>query len=79
MHQNFSIGVGAEILVAILDELFFERLIIFDDAVVNESDLAGGVEMRMRVFVVDLSVRRPASVADPIRSGGRFLRNKFGE
>src|SRR5207302_11365253 len=25
------------------------------------------------------SVRRPASVADSIRSSGRFLRNKFGE
>jgi hypothetical protein len=79
MGQNFSIGVGAKICVTILDQLFFERLIIFDDAVVNERDLAGGVEMRMGILVVDLSVRRPASVADSLRSSGRFLRNKFGE
>ena len=79
MRQHFCVGIGAKVCVAVLDELFFERLIIFNHAVVDESDLAGGVEMRMSVLVVDFSVRRPASVTDSIGSGGRFLGNEFGQ
>ena len=73
VRQNFGVGVGAKICVAVLDELFFECLIIFDYAIVDERDFAAGVEMRMRVFVVDFAVRGPASVTDAVGSGGRFL------
>ena len=48
MRENFSVGVGTKVGVVVLNQLFFERLIIFNHAIVNERDLAGGVEMRMR-------------------------------
>src|SRR5437016_12577362 len=77
VRQLFGVGVGAKIRVSVLDELFFERLIILDDAVMDECDFSSGVEMRMRILVIDLSVCRPACVADSIRSSGWFLGNKF--
>ncbi|MEY2601709.1 MAG: hypothetical protein QOJ36_1028, partial [Verrucomicrobiota bacterium] len=79
VRQNFGVGVGAKIRVAVLDELLFERLIIFNYAVVDESDFASGVEVRMGVLIVDFSVRRPTSVTDSVGSGGRFLGNEFGQ
>ncbi len=79
MRQHFGVGVGPKIRIAVLDQLLFEYPVIFDYAVVNEGDLAGGVEMRVGVLVVDLSVRRPTGVADSVRSSGRFLRNELGQ
>src|SRR5437764_344225 len=79
MRQNFRVGIGAKLCVAILDELFFEGLIIFNHAVVDERDLATGVEMRVGVFISDFSVRRPARVTYAKGSGRRFFRNQFGQ
>ena len=52
------------VAIAIADEFIFERLIIFDHAIVDQRELAAGVEMRMRILVGDFAVRRPARVAD---------------
>ncbi len=64
MGENFRVRFRFEIVVAVLDELIFQRLVIFDHAIVHERDLAAGVEMRMRILIVDLAVRGPTSVAD---------------
>ncbi len=66
MRQHFSVGVRPKIRITVLDQLLLEHLVIFDYAVVNQGDLAGGVEMRVGVLVVDLSVRCPAGVADSV-------------
>ena len=46
------------------DKLIFERLVIFNHAVVDERQFAAGVEVRVRVLVGDFAVRGPASVTD---------------
>src|SRR5262249_26172548 len=79
MREHFRVGIGSKICVAVLNELFLQRLVIFDDPVVNERDFAGSVKMRMCVLVVYFSMRRPTGVTDSIRSGRRFLRNQFGK
>ena len=37
--------------VAVLDELIFQRMVVFDHAIVNERDFAAGVEVRMGILV----------------------------
>ncbi len=73
MSENFGIGFGLKIAVAVLDQLILQRLVIFDDAIVDEGNFAGGVEMRVGILVVHLSVRGPARVADSVAAGGRTL------
>src|ERR1700730_6205659 len=68
MGENFRVRVRVKIVVAVLDQLLLESLVILDHAVVNERDFAAGIEMRMRIFIVHLSVRRPASVTDSVRT-----------
>ena len=68
MREHFGVSVGAKFRVAAANELILKRLIIFDDAVVNQRQLAAGVEMRMRVFIIDFAMRRPARVTDAQRA-----------
>src|SRR5947209_699812 len=77
MRQNFGIGIGLEIRVAVLDELFLQRLIILDHAVVYQGDFAGSVKMGMGVLVVNFPVRSPTRVTDPVGTGGRLLTDQF--
>ncbi len=79
MGENFRIGLRAKIRVAVLNQLFLERLIIFNHAIVDEGELAAGIEMRMRIFVGDLAVRGPASVTDSKRTRRRLGCDQFGE
>jgi hypothetical protein len=73
MREHFGIGFGAKVRIAAANQLIFERLIIFNYAVVDQCQLAAGVEVWMRVLVGDFAVRGPACVTDAERTGDRFL------
>ena len=71
MRQHFGVGAGFE-FVAGLEQFLLERVVIFDDAVVDDGDFAGLVEVRMGIFVGRRAVRGPARVADAEVAGDRF-------
>ena len=50
----------------------FERVEIFNDAVVDDGDFAGLIEMWVGIFIRRNSVRGPARVADAEISGDRL-------
>ena len=52
----------------LLDELFLEREIVLDDAVVHDDEVAGAVRVRMCVHIRRTPVRRPARMADADRA-----------
>ena len=52
--------------MALALELFFQRQKIFDDAVVDDDDVAGAVAVRMGVLFRRTSVRGPAGMADAV-------------
>ena len=72
MREHLGVGVGFE-LVAGGEQLLFERVVIFDDAVVDDGDFAGLIELRMGIFVRRRAVRGPARVAD-----AEVARDRFG-
>ena len=78
MRQHFGVGVGTE-RVAGLEQLLFESVVIFDDAVVDDGDSAGLIEVRMRIFVRRRPMRGPARVADAEISRDRFGFQKLCE
>ena len=71
MREHFGVGVGLE-LVSGREQLLLERVVIFDDAVVDDGDFAGLIEMRMGILVGRRAVRGPARVADAEVAGDRF-------
>src|SRR6476646_1408192 len=79
MRQYFSIGVGGEPVAAFALQLFAQRRIIFDHAVVHKRDFSTLVKVRMRVFVGHFSMSSPARVADAVLPRGRFLGHQFGK
>src|SRR5436190_9925798 len=79
MRQHFSIGVGSELVTAFALQLFAQRRIIFDHAVVHKRDFSALVKVRMRVFVGHFSMSSPARVADAVLARGRFLGHQFGK
>ena len=46
MCEHLGVGAGAEFMPG-LEQLLFERIVIFDDAIVDDGDSAGLIEMRM--------------------------------
>src|ERR1035437_6399367 len=80
VREDFGVGVGFE-FVSGLEQLLFERVVIFNDTVVDDGDPAGLVEMRVAIFVRRNSVRGPARVADAEipreRSGFQQRRETF--
>src|SRR4051812_11373079 len=64
MREHLCVSVGAKLRVATTDELILKRLIVFNDAIVNERQLAACVKMGMRIFVVHAAVGCPARVAN---------------
>ena len=68
MRQHLRIGLRDE-LVSPGRQALPEELVILDDAIVDQRDLAGLIEMRMSVGVGRRSVRRPTGMAD---TGGAF-------
>jgi hypothetical protein len=79
MSENFRIRIRSEIGVAILNQLIFQRLIIFDDSVVGQGKPPTGVKMRMSIFIGHFAMGRPTGMADPERARYRFPRNQLGE
>ena len=71
MREHLGVGAGAE-FVSGLEQLFLERVVIFNDAVVDDGDFAGLIEMRMGIFIRRRPVRGPARVGDAEVSRGRF-------
>ncbi len=77
MCNDFRVRLSDE-LVAFALELLFQLEIVFDDAVMDDDDLAGAVAMRMSVFFRRSAMCGPARVADAVGSlDGRFLNNLF--
>src|SRR5207244_6939354 len=79
MRQHFSIGVGSELVTAFALQLFAQRRIIFDHAVVHKRDFSALVKVRMRVFVGHFAMSSPARVADAVLPRWRFLGHQFGK
>ena len=72
MCDGLGIGLRFE-LVAVRLKAGAQLLVVFDDAVVHNCDLALAAEMRMRVAVGRLAVSRPAGVADAAGAVERCL------
>ena len=65
MRDDFGIGLGLED-VAFALQLFFQRKEVFDDAVVNDDDIAGAIAMRVGVLFAGTPMCGPAGMADAI-------------
>ena len=78
MRQHLGVGAGFE-FVAGGEQFLFERVVIFDDAVVDDGDPAGLVEVRMGIDVRRRAVRGPAGVADAEIARDRFGFQQAGE
>ena len=78
MGQHFRVGGGSK-GVAGLDQLLFEPVAILDDAVVDNGDFAGLIQMRMGVFVRGRAMSGPAGMADAKESGGRHVPQQGGQ
>ncbi len=63
MGEHLGVGDGAEDMPALFERLLQLR-VIFDDAVVNDGDVARAVEVRMGIYRLGGPVGRPASVAN---------------
>ena len=71
MRGNLGIGTAAENVAERL-QMRLERRVVLDDPVVNDDDLAIAADMRVRVDVGGLTMRRPARVSDAQRSDDRM-------
>ena len=79
MGEDFGIGFGRKFIIAVAHELIFQRLVILDDAVVDERQFSARVEMRMSVLVGRFPVRGPAGVTDAVGSGRWLLGHELAE
>ena len=70
MSNNFGIGFRGE-LVAFLNQLFLERDIVLDDAVMHHDNFSRAIAMRVGIFFRGSSVSGPAGVADAISAINR--------
>ena len=73
--NHLGIGLRGEHRTHV-EQALLERQIVLDDAVDDDVDLVGGIEVRVRVLLADPAVRRPACVTDP-RPG--LLFGRFGK
>ena len=70
MRDDLGVRLGLELVADLLESLL-DREEVFDDAVVDDHDLAGAVAVRMGVVLVRLAVRGPARVAHAERAFDR--------
>ncbi len=63
MREHFRVGVGFESVPG-GEQFILQQVVVFDDAVVDDGDFAGLVQLRMRIFVRRDSMSGPARVAD---------------
>jgi len=73
MRDDFGVGLRAELDPFGVEQLA-QRLVVLDDAVVDDGDLAAGVQVRVRVELRDAAVSRPARVRDADRPALRRRR-----
>ncbi len=66
-------------MLAFPEQIFTQRLVVLDHAVVHEGELPALVEMRMRILVGRLAMRRPARVTDAVMPRRRLLRHELAE
>ena len=74
--DDFRIGFGGE-LVAFGDQLFLERKIVFDNAVVHDHDGAGAIAVGMGIFLGGAAMRGPARVSDAVGAVERLEADHF--
>src|SRR5437660_495644 len=72
MREDFGVRLGQE-FVAATSQVLSQRSMVFDDAVVDESELARLVQMGVGIDIIGQAVRGPACVADASGAGDRFL------
>ena len=65
--------------MALGEETLLEELVVFDDSVVDERDLAGLVEVRMGIGIRRWAVCGPAGMADADRTAGGLFGQDAGE
>lgn len=63
LRDDLTVGLGGE-MHALFLQILAQLHVVFDDAVVDERDLAVLADMRVRVGVIRLAVGRPAGMAD---------------
>ena len=68
LHQHLGVGVGAEV-IALLLQLGAQRLVVLDDAVMHQREIAALREMRVGVDGVGLAVGGPTGVGDTDAAG----------
>jgi hypothetical protein len=74
-HLRGHLGVGLAVEgEAVFEQLLLQRGEVLDDAVVDQGDPAGVVEVRMGVAVGGAAVRRPAGVPDAGLAVGHRMR-----
>ena len=71
--DDFGVGLGDE-LVAFGDQLLLQREVVFDDAVVDDDELAGAVAVGVCVLFRGAAVSGPAGVADAVGAVERLRR-----
>ena len=76
MRDDLGVGLGLE-LAAVRRKPFFQRQIIFDNAVMNDDDLARLVAVRMGILLGRPPVRRPTRVPDAVIPVERMQPNAF--
>ena len=67
MGKDLGVGAGME-GVSGFEQFFFEAIVVFDNAVMDDGDFAGLVEVRMGIFVGRRPVGGPTGVADAERA-----------
>ena len=71
MREHFCVRVRFKLMVG-ANQFLFQRVVVFNDAVVDDGDFAGRVEVRMTVGVRRNAVCGPARVGDAEAAGGGF-------
>src|SRR5579859_3368722 len=78
MRQDLRVRGGAKLMPA-RHQAFLEPLEIFNDAVVNNSNLAALVQVRVGIFIRGLAMSGPTGVADADLAGKRVELEEFGQ
>src|ERR1044071_1322465 len=76
VREDFGVGAGMKGVPGFHEPLF-ETVVIFNDAVVNDGDLAGLIQMRMRILIARNAVSSPARMANAKVSDDGSLNEKF--
>ena len=63
LHQHLSISSTLE-LIALLNKLFLQNLIVLDDAIMHQSQVTAHAHMRMRIGSRRLTMGSPAGMGD---------------